>query len=124
MTEKQNKWQEALTNPLASSKLKQDAMGPLNYLGRIAGNCSRLGKTGRKANAPSFSSGVSAPAGGAHPYTVETLAKFLGGMKHNGEVNNSFRAAFGAVELISEGYQRSLFGLRPVTDQKMELVCR
>jgi hypothetical protein len=39
------------------------------------------------------------------PYTVESLAKFLGETKDNGtQARESFRAAFDALELISEGY--------------------
>jgi hypothetical protein len=54
--------------------------------------------------APGFSS---SPAGGEdHKYTVQALAKFLGLLKpgNRQEPRNSFVAAFGAVELISEGY--------------------
>jgi hypothetical protein len=46
-----------------------------------------------------------APTVGAHPYTVESIAKFLGFVKSKSqEPTNNFYAAFGAQELISEGY--------------------
>jgi hypothetical protein len=43
-------------------------------------------------------------AAGDRPYTVDGLARFLGEVKSNGEAHEAFRAAFGALELISEGY--------------------
>lgn len=55
--------------------------------------------------APSFMAGVPAPPVGARPYTMDSLAKFLG-MVRSGrkEPQDRFVAAFGAVELIEEGY--------------------
>lgn len=54
--------------------------------------------------APGFGP-VTAGVTGAHPYTVEVLAKFLGMVKTGSQTaRDSFVAAFGAVELISEGY--------------------
>jgi hypothetical protein len=52
--------------------------------------------------APAFM--VSATDSVAHPYTIETLAKFLGFVKSgNQEPTNSFITAFGAEELIADG---------------------
>jgi hypothetical protein len=55
--------------------------------------------------APGFSQTACAPSEGAHPYTVEALAKFLGMVKpDNQRPRDSFVACFGALELIDEGY--------------------
>jgi hypothetical protein len=46
-------------------------------------------------------------AGAQHPsgvYTVESLAKFLGEVGSDGRPHAGFRAMFGALELLSEGY--------------------
>jgi hypothetical protein len=54
--------------------------------------------------APKFSTEKpSAPDSGAHPYTTESLAKFLGFVKDkNQRPTDSFVAAFGAEELIAD----------------------
>jgi hypothetical protein len=58
--------------------------------------------------APGFSVGQSAASGALPPgaYTVDGLAKFLGEVKEDttGWATEAFKAAFGALELISEGY--------------------
>jgi len=55
--------------------------------------------------APSFSQTQSATTVVAHPYTAEAVAKFLGFVKQGSQQpTNNFYAAFGAQELISEGY--------------------
>jgi hypothetical protein len=56
-------------------------------------------------DAPSYVAvGSEAAAAPLHPYTVLGLADFLGLLQPNGTPKPSFEAAFGAVELISEGY--------------------
>ena len=60
--------------------------------------------------APGFGIGASAPESGAHPYTTEALAKFLGFVKDkNQRPSNSFIAAFGAEELIADGKPTPIF---------------
>jgi hypothetical protein len=56
--------------------------------------------------APAF--GVSAPESGAHPYTTQALAQFLGFTKpgKRQEPTDSFVAAFGAEELIADGIMK------------------
>lgn len=39
-----------------------------------------------------------------HPYVMQTLANFLGFVQPNGQPTVAFDAAFGALELLSEGY--------------------
>jgi hypothetical protein len=39
--------------PFRQTKTKTKRDGPLNYVGRIAGNCARLGKTGRESRSVS-----------------------------------------------------------------------
>jgi hypothetical protein len=54
--------------------------------------------------APPYSVGPSVTAGVTHPYTIESMAKFLGFVKSGSQTpRDSFVAAFGALELISEG---------------------
>ncbi len=43
------------------------------------------------------------PAGAAHPYTVEALAKFLGELDGRDEPHAAFKNAFASLELISRG---------------------
>ena len=57
--------------------------------------------------APSFSQSPSSVPETDHakyPYTIQTLAGFLGFVQPDGQSLRSFEAAFGAVELIEEGY--------------------
>lgn len=55
--------------------------------------------------APAFSSESSTNSDHLYPYTIEALAAFLGHSKSSGEAaKDYFRAAFGAVELIADGY--------------------
>lgn len=58
--------------------------------------------------APSYSISeacvVAATTDTCFPYTVETLATFLGFIQPNGQSTTAFIAAFGALELIKEGY--------------------
>jgi hypothetical protein len=55
--------------------------------------------------APSYVIDPSLVAATDHPYTIEALARFLGLVKAGSlSPKDSFVAAFGAVELISEGY--------------------
>ena len=58
-----------------------------------------------KRYAPSFSvpDDPSSCAAHEHPYTMQTLAKFLGFVDPNGESTRTFDAAFGAIELLKEG---------------------
>jgi hypothetical protein len=54
--------------------------------------------------APSFIAGEPTPPGSVRPYTVESLATFLGMMQPDkNNIQIKFTAAFGAVELIEEG---------------------
>ena len=53
--------------------------------------------------APSFIPGKEcAPSGGAHPYTIESIATFLGFVSKKGKVRNSVAAAFEALELMEQ----------------------
>lgn len=52
--------------------------------------------------APHFAEVSGAPA--TSPYTEDSLAKFLGMSAPNGEPQEKFKAAFGALELIEQGY--------------------
>jgi hypothetical protein len=52
--------------------------------------------------APSFVAGVLV-AGNEHPFTEDSLAKFLG-MTSKGQPQEKFSAALGALELIEQGY--------------------
>jgi hypothetical protein len=64
--------------------------------------------------APSFL--LSGPSGGPHPYTVDSLARFLGTVKpETQKATNGFVAAFGSIELIEEGYltEARIAGLEP-----------
>jgi hypothetical protein len=44
------------------------------------------------------------PSSGKVPYTVASVATFLGEVRADGDARESFRAAFDALELMSEGY--------------------
>jgi len=54
--------------------------------------------------APSFVSGTILRAGTEHAYTEQSLARFLGMTQGDGDPQEKFRAAFGALELIEQGY--------------------
>jgi len=55
--------------------------------------------------APSFSlPNLSSLAANEHPYTMQTLASFLGFVQPSKQPTTMFDAAFGALELIKEGY--------------------
>jgi hypothetical protein len=54
-------------------------------------------------NAPSFVKGICG-ARSTHPFTEDSLAKFLGMTDGSGRPQEKFNAAFGALELIEQGY--------------------
>lgn len=54
--------------------------------------------------APTYTTGLAANPVKDSAYTTETLVTFLGFVQPDGQATTAFLAAFGALELIKEGY--------------------
>jgi len=74
-------------------------------------------------NAPSFIAGQPSEGGPhSHPYTIDSIAAFLGMQQKSGQASKRIQAAVSALELIEQGYLTEL-RLRDIgTDQLFQMV--
>ena len=76
--------------------------------------------------APGYSPSVPARNVISYPYTMASLARFLGETDKGGEAHQAFRTTFAALELISEGYmnESSIKGMEVLKIGEMVKVAR